>query len=396
MKITEINEIQRYLIGGFVEYGYSQDYRDILPKEIFWIYAPLYSFLSENGNAKTPDFYRVCNSIGNKFSIEAIDRSDVSFLSERDKYIEQLLNYYVTESLSKGKTPLELLESVKDTYVKLALLKSQNTWGLTSIETLCSSLWEEICNPEEKKKWYKTGIPCVDTYTGGLIKGRTIRLSAYSNTGKSAMSYAVCNSALRQWAKVLYFSLEIPKEDLRNRLISNYYEIPMSRFDNKSTLEDLDLTNFSKLPLLVSCDTFSISEIEKLVESSKPDVVIIDYVQILKWEWTSEYEQMNDVARRIRKMTAQNDVAVFDLSQVSNDWMKYIKGGVIPSKWSGELISAANVVLVMTESKNPGKLNLHIAKNRHGKKWSCFELKPDFSISKFEEICEVFPNYKKF
>lgn len=130
----------------------------------------------------------------------------------------------------------------------------------------------------------------------------------------------------------MYFSLEIPKEDLAQRLISNFYGIPMYRFEKKASLADLDLSAFSKLPLLVSCDTFSISEIEKLVESSKPDVVIIDYVQLLKGEGTSEYEQMNDVARRIRKMTAQHGVAVFDLSQVSNDGMKYVKGGVIPSK----------------------------------------------------------------
>jgi hypothetical protein len=82
----------------------------------------------------------------------------------------------------------------------------------------------------------------------------------------------------------LYFSLEIPKEDLRNRLVSNFYEIPMSQFDDKASLINLDLTQFSELPLLVSCDTFSIAEVEKLVESSKPDVVIIDYVQILKGE----------------------------------------------------------------------------------------------------------------
>lgn len=93
---------------------------------MFGIYTPLFTFLSQNGNAKTPEFYKVCNTIGNKFTIQAIERSDVSFLSQRDKYIEELLNYHVSESISSGKTPIELLESVKDTYVKLALLKSQN------------------------------------------------------------------------------------------------------------------------------------------------------------------------------------------------------------------------------------------------------------------------------
>ena len=41
---------------------------------------------------------------------------------------------------------------------------------------------------------------------------------------------------------------------------------------------------------------------------------------------------MNDVARRIRKLSAENNVAVFDLSQVSNEGKKYKKGDVIPAK----------------------------------------------------------------
>jgi len=159
-----------------------------------------------------------------------------------------------------------------------------------------------------------------------LIKGRTIRLSGYANTGKSAISYAVCNSALKHGAKVLYFSLEIPKEDLRDRLVSNFYEIPMWKFEQKKELSDLDLTYYANLPLSVSCDVFTMSEVEKLVASVKPDVVFIDYVQLLKGEGTGEYEQMNDIARRIRKMTADNDVAVFDLSQVPNEGKKYVKG----------------------------------------------------------------------
>jgi len=79
------------------------------------------------------------------------------------------LDYYVTESLSKGKTPMELLEDTKDIYVKLALLKSQNSGGLTGVDTLCSNLWEEICDAVqngEKPSGYKTGIPCVDKATG--------------------------------------------------------------------------------------------------------------------------------------------------------------------------------------------------------------------------------------
>jgi hypothetical protein len=139
-------------------------------------------------------------------------------------------------------------------------------------------------------------------------------------------------------------------------------------------------------------------QIEDMVSYIKPDIVIIDYVQLIVWEGKGEYEQMNDVARRIRKMTAQNNVATITLSQVPNDSVKYRKWGVIPSKWSGELVATANVVLVMQESDYNGKnvLHLHVAKNRHWVKWKCIELIPEFSIAKFTDNWEVYPDTWKW
>lgn len=157
-------------------------------------------------------------------------------------------------------------------------------------------------------------------------------MSAYSNTGKSALSYAVTNSVIRQGARVLYFSLEIPKEDLRNRLLSNYYQLPISHFEEKSKLVGLDMSDYGSKELYISSDAFGIADIEKITRSVKPDVVVIDYLQLIKGDGNTEYEQMNDVARRIRRMSAENSVAIFDLSQVSNEGKKYKKGDVIPSK----------------------------------------------------------------
>lgn len=111
-----------------------------------------------------------------------------------------------------------------------------------------------------------------------------MRVSAYSNTGKSALSYSITNSALRQGAKVLYFSLEIPKEDLRNRLLSNYYHIPIAKFDKKSTLSEFDMSAYASKELYVSSESFTIDAIEKLSRTVKPDVIVIDYLQLVKGE----------------------------------------------------------------------------------------------------------------
>lgn len=292
----------------------------------------------------------------------------------------------------------ELLWMVGKTYEQLASI-SETQEKVSKICDLIYTLQDEVEYAAEfwdKYQGYATGIRTIDKYTGGIMKGRTMRLSAYSNTWKSALSYFIVNSVLKQWAKVLYFSLEIPKEDLRNRLLSNYFKMPIQAFDTKKSLMNFDMSEYWTKELYIVSDLFWMSDIERITRSIKPDIVFIDYVQLVRWEWASEYEQMNDVARRIRKLTADNNCAVFDLSQVSNEGKEYKKWSVIPSKWSGELISAANVVLVMKEGETDWLLELIIAKNRHWKKGICTELKPDFRFSSFEDLGEIPWGDKKY
>jgi replicative DNA helicase len=82
---------------------------------------------------------------------------------------------------------------------------------------------------------YQMGIPTLDEFVS-LRKGRNIMISAYANTGKSSISYFIANNCVRQGAKILYFSLEIPETDLRDKLFSSYAGIPIWKFDKKSEL----------------------------------------------------------------------------------------------------------------------------------------------------------------
>lgn len=285
----------------------------------------------------------------------------------------------------------ELLEMVAKTYENLSLI-TETEGKVSKISDLVFSLHDDIEEAVEfgdKQRGYATGIPTLDKYTGWIQKWRTIILSAYSNTGKSALSYTIANSVLKQWGKVLYFSLEIPKEDLRDRLLSNFYKMPIQAFEKKSSLSSFDMSSYGEKELYIVSEMFAISDIERITKSIKPDIVFIDYVQLVKGEWNSEYEQMNDVARRIRKLSAENNCGIFYLSQVSNDGKQFKKWDVIPSKGSGELISVSNVALVLKEGEFDGKLELIIAKNRHGRKGIAIELTPDFRFSSFDDGGEI-------
>jgi len=71
---------------------------------------------------------------------------------------------------------------------------------------------------------------------------------------------------------------------LRNRLLSNYYQISIDTFETKSKLAEAQIYYYADYPLYISSDTFSMSEIEKITAGVKPDVVFIDYVQLIKAE----------------------------------------------------------------------------------------------------------------
>jgi predicted ATP-dependent serine protease len=54
-------------------------------------------------------------------------------------------------------------------------------------------------------------------------------------------------------------------------------------------------------------------------ESRKPDVIFIDFVQNIQTSKENEYQAMTEVAVKIQQLAIKNNIAVFDMSQISNE-----------------------------------------------------------------------------
>jgi KaiC/GvpD/RAD55 family RecA-like ATPase len=105
-------------------------------------------------------------------------------------------------------------------------------------------------------------------------------INAYSNTGKSKLSYFMTNNFLRQDKKVCYFSLEVMAEKVLLNLLANFYKT-----DYTPLAKGKEMISFSKFydiaekNLDILDKLFDISEIINYVELSKPDIVVIDFIQ---------------------------------------------------------------------------------------------------------------------
>lgn len=126
-------------------------------------------------------------------------------------------------------------------------------------------------------------------------------------------------------------------------------------------------------------DKYTLAEILQYSELRKPDAIVIDFVQNIQAEGKSEYDRMTNIAVSIQQLAIKNNIAVFDLSQVSNAGTAYAQGDAIPSKGSGALVASCDVGLMMKRDKISDNVVIHIAKNKFGYNGKSIEFKADFS-----------------
>lgn len=266
------------------------------------------------------------------------------------------------------------------------------------------NLFDSIAIESERlknHKWilgYRTGIPTLDKFTEWLQKGTVMRLTAYSNIGKSKVSYGICNELLKQDAYILFFSLEVSKERVIHNMMMNWYDKDYGYIARWKWLEDseFDSSDFFSKNIEVIDDMYNINQIINYTESRKPDAVFIDFVQNIQTGKENEYQAMTEVAVRIQQLAIKNNIAIFDMSQISNDSIDYKSGWKIPSKWSGALVASADINLVMQRDKVTNHNLLYIAKNKFWMNWKCIDLEIDFAKNQIKDKWESEDNTNPF
>lgn len=381
----EIKYIQNYLIIWFMTYWGFEDFKWLVKSEMFWEYWKALEYMFDNWNNITPELVKLLWWAEHFYEISS-NVPTHNFIEEKFKCIKELFEWYIKIQYEWNKNIIEYLNEINVIYNKIEEVRTGRT-GRCDLISLLIDAEKEIEQNLERWDWilwYKTGIKSIDKITEWLQPWTVMRLNAYSNTWKSKLSYAICNNILKQDKKVIYFSLEVTKNKVLLNLLANWYN--KDYYTIAKWKELIDFSDYSKNKLEIIDSIFDIKDIVRYTEIKKPDVIFIDFVQNIKGTWNSEYERLSNIALEIQLMAIKNNIAVFDLSQIANEWNNYRKGWVIPSKWSWWLVASADVWLMMY--KQDWRLLVNIAKNKFWVNNYEFELKPDFSKGTFQDLGE--------
>lgn len=189
----------------------------------------------------------------------------------------------------------------------------------------------------------QTGFPTFDKHTGGLKAGELDIVIAGSNEGKSVFLINVAKHLYLQGKNILYFSIELPKDQIIRRFISLAANINIDRFrDGILTAEENTrfintMNDFKQRPNMFyivdnpTCTAESIAaKYEEISTKNKVDLIIIDYLGIMRPKKSTgqKWEELGNIALDVRHIARTFKIPVLTAMQVKSEAVKNSKNPV--------------------------------------------------------------------
>ena len=213
---------------------------------------------------------------------------------------------------------------------------------------------------------YKTHFQNLDKCIGGLTKKQVFVIGAYSASGKSdlAIEY-ILRQIVNNKCKTVFFSLEMPKGKVMERIIAKIIGIPLRDVREFVTSNDPRITQvISKLnDLLIVYDDndLSMNDIDSRITAVNQknllggpvDLVVVDYFTYLKGANT--YEGASEQALMMKGMAKKHNIIFTMLSQISRKGNTYEEPTMDMLRMTGDIENSADVILMMWRpDREPG------------------------------------------
>lgn len=239
-----------------------------------------------------------------------------------------------------------------------------------------------IDNINKPKDVILTPLSAFNKTSGGIHKGTLFIIGARPSTGKTALALNIASHNALDGKKVLMFSLEMTSPMIIERLLSDECNISYSRFLNKLTEnEEKTIRNYFecrgkalKENLKIIDDVYYIENICSHIENEKPDLVLVDFIQIIQSLQKADSKRtlidyISSEFKRIAKRTNCGIIVLSQLTRAGKDipTMSDLKesGGL---EQDGDCIALLHRPFVQNKNgNNPNEAQLIIDKNKFGR-----------------------------
>ncbi len=228
-----------------------------------------------------------------------------------------------------------------------------------------------------------TGFADLDECLAGMQKSNMIVLAARPGVGKTAFSLTIArNVAVEKKMSVGYFSLEMSKEEMVDRLLVQQADIDAWKLKTGRLSEDDFMKLSEAMGVLAEAPLYfddtpgqTILEIRtkarRLLSDRGLDLIIVDYLQLMHGRTTdNRVQEVSEISQGLKNLARELKVPVLALSQLSRAVES--RGTKQPQlsdlRESGSIEQDSDVVMFLyrEEDEAPEHVKLNISKHRNG------------------------------
>jgi replicative DNA helicase len=237
-----------------------------------------------------------------------------------------------------------------------------------------------------------TGYRQLDRALSGLQPSGLYIVAGRPGMGKSAWAGNLCETLGAVGKKIIVFSLEMDNEQWAMRMVYSQGRVDSGRANDGALTQDDCRRIAAHGAIIAGWDvkiydqpSIKVDYMRSITRREKPDLVIIDYLQLAKADAEKRHEEVAEISRGLKALAKENRIPVVALAQMNRgNEMRDKKRPVLSDlRESGQIEQDADAVLFLYrpayycqkcqvdgdcgEDGHGTTAEIILAKNRHGK-----------------------------
>lgn len=247
-----------------------------------------------------------------------------------------------------------------------------------------------------------TGFKMLDLCTGGWRKGILAVIAARTGIGKTSLAMHFLKEAVKLDRWVVLYSFEMSAAKLGQFMLSAISGIDRNVIrdgymsDQELSSIELAAKTLEKQKIrIIDSGLSTIEQIKtdvlKSVNRSECDLVIVDYIGLVKTGTNNKYvsnaDRVAEISGALKQISLSNSIPVICLAQLNREAEKFEEPQLHHLRDSGAIEQDADLVLMPYYDERTGtrQFKLKVAKNRDGGAGGSFEIFPNDQFNVFSD-----------
>ena len=300
-------------------------------------------------------------------------------------------------------SPTNLKEQIRALQEELEVLQDKRKEKSKTLAEITRENKDKYFKEREVKPIY-LGFPKLDELLGGLEGGDMIVIGARPAVGKSALVTQITSNLAKQGKRIGFYNLEMQNKQVYERFVVSESGIGLTRLRRAIRFLGDEEERFNKANetlekaeniVITSGGAKSVNDIRAESKHMDYDIIIIDYMQLLKADTTyrgNRAAEVGEISRSIKNLAMELNIPIIALSQLNRvSEMKETKEPTMAElREAGNIEQDASVIMLMwnLDNEDKTKKGCKVEKNRQGNTAKVV-MKFNGDLMRFEETNET-------